>query len=295
MARRTALVGILVGAAACQPNAPTDNADNAVDEPVLNQPLVPRPQPPLDRAGLFAAVAQAASAAASGMTDGESQRTLDGRQFELRIRFGCKGPSADLGEAWLGWVRDSESGTLRVRAKPTLGADDPLVRELGGDDFEAVEGFWIPRPWLLEPACPVMAAVLPPGQTKGGETASGGQKAGPKAPNARSEEEKAADPVPNWPRIGIAHFFTETEPRTARRSMRPYEAVKTIDPKQPLGSQGFNLVLSGRLQALPDGRVIACVAKSPDNAPECVVSAQFDRVRIERPDSGEIIAEWGGG
>lgn len=292
--RKSALVAILVSAAACQRDVQTENVDNAAEEPVLNQPMVPRPQPPLNRSALFAAVAQAASAEASGTDDGEAQRMLDGRQFELRIRFGCKGPSANLREAWLGWVRDAGSGTLRVRAKPTLGADDELVRELGGDDFEAVEGFWIPRAWLLEPACPATAAVLPPGQSQGSETGSDDARPGPRTASARVEE-KAADPVPNWPRIGIAHFFTETEPRTVRRSMRPYEAVKTIDPKQPLGSQGFNLVLSGRLQALPDGRVIACVAKSPDNAPECVVSAQFDRVRIERPENGEIIAEWGGG
>ena len=114
-------------------------------------------------------------------------------------------------------------------------------------------------------------------------------------PDGNTAGEKAADPLPNWPKIGIAHFFTETDPRTGRRSMRAYEAVKSIDPKRPIGSQGFNLVLSGRLQALPDGRVIACVAKNPDNAPECVVSVQFDRVRIERPENGEIIAEWGGG
>jgi hypothetical protein len=284
---------MFVGAAACQRDAPTENVDSADGEPALNQPMVPRPQPPLDRAALFAAVAQAASAEASGTEDSEAQRTLDGRQFELRIRFGCKGPSPDLRQAWLGWVRDADSGTLRVRAKPTLEADDELVRELGGDDFEAVEGFWIPRAWLLEPACPVGAAVLPSGQKDGGETKSDDKKAGSKTSTAA--DEKPADPVPNWPRIGIAHFFTETEPRTVRRSTRPYEAVKTIDPKQPLGSQGFNLVLSGRLQALPDGRVIACVAKSPDNAPECVVSAQFDRVRIEQPENGEIIAEWGGG
>ena len=290
-----ALVGLFAGAAACQPDAPAENADGAAEEPALNQPLVPRPQPPLDRAALFAAVAQAASAEASGTEDGEAQRALDGRQFELRIRFGCRGPSADLREAWLGWVRDAEDGTLRVRAKPTLGADDALVRALGGDDFEAVEGFWIPRPWLLEPACPAIAAVLPPGQSADSQAAPERTSPAPKEASAGADVRNAADPVPNWPRIGIAQFFTDTDPRTGRRSMRPYEAVKTIHPEQPLGSQGFDLVLSGRLRALPGGKVVACVARNPDNAPECVISAQFDRVRIERPGDGEIIAEWGGG
>lgn len=279
----------VLAAAACKPSGSAENLDNSADDPVLNLPVVPRPQP-LDRAGLFAAVAQAASAEASGQDDAAAQRTLDGRQFELRIRFGCRGASQELRQEWLGWFRDLESGTLRVRAKPTLGADDPLVRELGGEDYEAVEGFWIPRPWLLDASCPAAAAVI---QAAGAEGAKQGSDSNDR--NRAANREEAADPVPNWPKIGIAHFFTETDPRTARRDMRAYEAVKTIDPKQPIGSTGFNLVLSGRLQALPDGRVIACVAKSPDNAPECVISAQFDRVRIERPDNKEIIAEWGGG
>ena len=204
------------------------------------------------------------------------------------------GPSADLRQSWLGWARDPENDTLRVRAQPTLEADDELIEELGGNEFETVEGFWIPRPWLLEPVCPARAAVLP---AKEGDAKadSDDTNAGSAAEEDGEETAKAADPIPNWPRIGIAHFFTDAEPRTLRRSRRPYEAVKTIDPKRRLGSQGFNLVLSGRLQALPDGRVIACVAKRPDNAPECVISVQFDRVRIERPENREIVAEWGGG
>ncbi len=77
--------------------------------------------------------------------------------------------------------------------------------------------------------------------------------------------------------------------------MRPYEAVKTLDAKTPIGSQGFNLVLSGRLKALADKRVIACAAKGSDSPPECVISVDFDGVRMERPGTRDVIAEWGGG
>ena len=77
--------------------------------------------------------------------------------------------------------------------------------------------------------------------------------------------------------------------------MRPYEAVKTLDADQPVGSQGFDLVLSGRLKALSDRGVILCAAKSADSPPECIVSAEFDRVRIESPASRDIVAEWGRG
>lgn len=281
---------------ACQPEPQgPGNLQNA-DEPTLNLPAVPLPQPPLDRAAIFTAVAQAASAEAAGADDAEAQRALDGRQFETRIRFGCKGPSTELREEWLGWSFDREKGTLRVRAMPTILAEEQLLKTLGGDQFEAVEGFWIPRPWLLEAVCPATAAVSSAPAERAADPASDETSAQPAAAPATAAEKKPiTEQVPKWPRIGIAQFFTDTDPRTGRRSMRPYEAVKTLGPNQPIGSQGFNLVLSGRLTALPDKRVIACVAKGADSPPECIVSVDFDRVWIERPGDQEIIAEWGGG
>ena len=203
---------------------------------------------------------------------------LDGRQFELRIRFGCRGPSTALRTQWLGWSYDEESRTLRLRAMPTLAREDPLVQDIGGSGFEAVEGFWIPRPWLLEPVCPAASIVEPvPSDIESLAVA------------------KVDEPLPRWPRIGIAQFFSETDARTGRRSMRPYEAVKTLEPDAPVGSQGFNLVLSGRLKALPNRGVIACSAKSAHSPPDCILSADFDRVWIETPGTEEIIAEWSSG
>ena len=293
---RLHLLAALTMLCACQPEPQDPGNVQTAEEPTLNLPAVPRPQPPLDRAAVFAAVAQAASAEASGSDDAEAQRTLDGRQFEIRIRFGCKGPSTELRKEWLGWSFDREKSTLRVRAMPTLSAEESLVQELGGDQFEAVEGFWIPRPWLLQPACPATAAVSSAPAEAATDAASVKTSARPAAmPAVPAESERISEPVPKGPRIGVAQFFTETDPRTGRRSMRPYEAVKTLDPKQQIGSQGFNLVLSGRLKALPDKRVIACVAKGADSPPECIVSVGFDRVWMEQPSDREIIAEWGGG
>jgi hypothetical protein len=277
----------LLCACRLEPNHP-DNGQNVVEAPAPDSPVLPR-QPPLDRAGLFAAVARAASAEASGADDGSAQRMLDGRQFELRLRFGCGGPSAQLRDDWLGWSFDSERRTLRVRAKPTLGADDALVKALGGDEFEAVEGFWIPRPWLLQPACPVAAAVRPARAQSGGE----GE---PATSNDTAGTTKiASDPLPTSPRIGVAQFFTATDPRTGRREMRAYEAVKMLDPGQPASSQGFNLVLTGRLRSLPGKGVIVCAGQGSDSPPDCIVSAVFDRVWIEEPANRDVIAEWGGG
>ena len=282
-ARAVSLLAALALLGACRQPEPQGGTNDAIEEPVPNLPAVPRPQPAIDRAAILAAVAQAASATAAGADDMAAQAALDGRQFEFRIRFGCKGPSTELRDEWLGWSHDGQSGTLRVRAMPTLSADDEFVTALGGEQFETVEGFWIPRPWLLEAACPATSAVssapaVPTADTASDETAK-----------------RVTEPVPSWSRIGIAQFFTETDPRTGRRAMRPYEAVKMLEPAQPVGSQGFNLVLSGRLKALPRRRVIACAAKDADSSPDCVVSAEFDRVWIERPGDREIIAEWGGG
>ncbi|MEO8455985.1 MAG: hypothetical protein ABI454_12580 [Sphingomicrobium sp.] len=273
IAASACVIAALALFAACRQPQQPGNVQEPSEQPAPEIPAMPRLES-LDRTAILAAVAQAASAHAAGADDLAAQRRLDGRQFEFRIRFGCRGPSNDLPEQGLGWSRDPERGTLRVRAKPTLTGDDPLVQELGGARFEAVEGFWIPRPWLLQPVCPVAAAV----QAAVDEVAE--------------EDAKVAEPIPRWPRIGIAQFYSETDPRTGRRSMRSYEAVKTMKPGQPIGSQGFDLVLSGRMKALPDKRVIACSAKGAQSPPDCIISADFDRVWIEASGSEEVIAEW---
>lgn len=256
-------------------------AENAVEAPVTELPRVARPNPPIDRAGLLAAVAQAASSAASGAALPPELRAMDGRQFEIRIRFGCRGPSNDLQQEWLGWSYDAQSRTVRVRARPTISAVEPMVARLS-DQVEAVEGFWIPRPWLLQPACPATAAI---------DAAAAKQEPEPTDDPA----DKQSEPVPAAPRIGIAQFFTSTDSRTGRRDNRAYEAVHTLAEGQAIGSQGFNLVLSGRLRALPGRGVIECVASNADSPPECVVSAEFQRAWIEQPETREVIADWGDG
>jgi hypothetical protein len=261
-------------------------AGEAEPDPVINLPAVPVPQPPLDRAGLLEAVASAASAAAAGIDDTAAQRELDGRQFSVSIRFGCAGPAKDLQAAALGWRFDAQERTLRVRAMPTLSAQDPLVSRIVGDSFEAVEGFWLPRPWLRQAVCPVASAV----------TAAAAEPAATNDPDAQPEPSaQSAESVPAAPRIGIAQFFTSTDARTRRRSDRAYQAVQQVPPDQPLASQGFDLVLEGRLRAVPGKGVVLCSAAGPDSPPECIVSAEFDRVVIRRPNGGELIAEWGTG
>lgn len=273
--------------ALCACDRQSEPAVENADGVALNLPVVPTPEPPIDRAALLAAVAEAASAAAAGVAAPESLQSLDGRQFQLRIRFGCSGPLTELGSQPLGWTFDAKTRRLRIRARPTIVGDDPLAVQIGGEQFESVEGFWIPRPWLLQPVCPASQAVLEPAAEPTAEDETASEDAG----SAPSGEE----PLPTAPRIGIAQFFKSTDPRTRRRDSRPYETDRTLAEGSAIPSQGFDLVLSGRLRAIPGKRAIECVAKSADSPPECIVSAQFQRVWIEEPASGEIYAEWGGG
>ena len=295
----------LLGACQVREGEEVNEPENA-GEATLNLPAVPLPEPPLGRAELLAAVARAASATASGIDDSEAQRSLAGARFELRIRFGCRGPAPDLSEAIFGWTFDRENRTLRVRATPTISSEDEIVRKFAGEDVEAAEGFWIPRPWLLEPVCPAAIAVQAAPSPAEAEPASTANEAD-RPPSEAAANEAAAEeqapvedaqesqsPPPAWPKVGIVQFFTDADPRTRQRGMRPYETVQTLEEGQPLSSQGFNLVLSGRLTAMPGQRVITCTARDANSPPDCIVSARIDRVHLERPDSKAILAQWGG-
>ena len=299
----TALVAATAALAACQQQEPAADA-NAAEEPALNLPSVPRPQPPLDRPSLIAAVAEAASATAAGMDMPETVQSLDGRQFEIRVRFGCRGPVTDLEDRWLGWSFDPDKRRIRLRAKPTISGKEQLIEGVGGERVEAVEGFWIPRPWLLLPVCPAGAAV----QSVPGDEAEASGEGGAAGPSQQQPEQpgrgdaaeipqldRVGEPVPAAPRVGIAQFFTRDDPRSRRRDMRPYESAYTLKEGEALSSQGYNLVLSGRLRALPGEGVSHCDSRGPDQPPECVVSAEFLRVWIEQPETRSVIAEWGGG
>lgn len=232
-------------------------AANAGEKAVV--PDIPLPQPPLDREQLLVAVMHAASDFATGTDDRQAQKGLADKKFEFRIRFGCGAPEKTSAGPF-GWSFDDAAGTLKVRATPDLTTSDPAIEAIAGDAYESAEGFWIERPWILSAACATQPAA-----------GSGTLKA-----------------------VGLAQFFAATDPRTARRSGRPYETTQKVeDGKAP--AQGFDLILTGRLVALPDGRVIACSTGTAGERPSCVVSAEFGAVSIERADTHEQLAQWGSG
>lgn len=262
-----ALACLLLGACSGEPpaqNQATTSTNEAKPEKPAELPI-PVPEPPLDREQLLLASLRAASDVAAGTDDSARQKDLADRKFEFRIRFGCDAPAAGPITEPLGWSFDEKSRALKIRATPTLSMKDSPIAAIAGTNFEAVEGFWIQRPWLLSAACPTGAQPAPVPQQ--------------------------AEPAQS---VGIAQFFTTSDPRTMRRSGRPYEATKKLDSgDQPSG--GFDLVLSGRLKSLPDGRVIACTASQSRDRPICVISVELGTVAIERTDTHEQLAQWGTG
>jgi hypothetical protein len=293
--------------AGCGGQAANDAAPESNDSNLISLPAIPVPAPPMDRAALLMAAMKAASAAATGADDREAQRTLDGNRFEVRLRFGCDGPaarenkpSAANPQTAMNWSFDPEHRTLRVRAEPDASKADPTIAALAGQTFEAVEGFWVPRPWLLQAACPV-SGPAPADQPTEGKTAKPGASDLPASEAAKeaagTTDAKAPAPAPAKPvhSIAIAQFFSPTDSRIGRRDDRPYEATRLLDEGVKPSSKGYNLVLSGRLKRLPGGRAIVCRPISADRPPQCVVSANFDRVWIERPDTRAIVAEWASG
>jgi hypothetical protein len=256
------------------------NAANAAQEQVVPKLPIPVPEPPLGREELLVAAIRSASDFAAGIDDGERQKELAGKKFEFRLRFGCGEPRGSLGE--FAWSFDQKTGTLKVRAAPTLSTRDPVVKALAGEAFEAVEGVWVRRPWLLAVACP---AVPPAPVDQPAETAT----------RQAAQEEQGEDSLPEPPKlVGIAQFFTATGPRTMRRSGRAYEATKRLDPASK-PTAGFDLILAGRLAPLPNGRVIACTRSEAIDRPACIISVEFGKVSIERADTHEQLAQWGSG
>lgn len=255
------------------------NAANNESKPALPLPIA---EPPLGREQLILAVVKAASAAALGQNDTEQQRSLEGSRFEVRLRFGCSAFKAFRPGSGSFDVRfDQEERTLRISAAPDLTLKNAKIAEFSGPEVEAVEGFWLPHPWLLTEGCP--PAALQPATDN--QATKADQRADPSADAASSP---VASPTQQ---IGIAQFFTEVDSRTSRRERRPYAVTKVLaDDEQP-SLEGYNLVLSGRLRPI-QGKVINCRSNAPDRPPDCVVSAQFDRVFIERPDNKGVLGEW---
>jgi hypothetical protein len=261
-------------------NDTTESVQNDAGEKNLaDAPALPTVSQPLSRRELLLAAAEAASDFAAGVNDTERQRELSGQPFSLALRF-CEG---DTDEALFRSSFDQESRVVRLEVRPDINASSLLVQQLREPTIEAVEGFWIRKPWLLEPACPMMAPAPPATEAPNAE--EGGE------PSTETTQEQA-DGRPQWvPLVGIAEFHDQTSDRSNRRGDRPYEVTKRLPEGARMGP--VDMVIQGRLRALTTGKVIVCGGGSPITPPSCIISVRVDAVSL-RQTGGDVLGEWGG-
>jgi hypothetical protein len=273
-------LGMLAGLAlltACRAEVaePEPSAQPSTASP---EPRLPAVEQPLGREALLLAVTQAASDYGFGRDDAARQRELDGKRFEVRLAVGCPGDT----QATRTVEFDEVNRQLRISLAPEINAQTSAITGLGLTDVEAVDGFWIYRPWLLTGGCPRTIAQ-PAGA---GPTADATGTDTPATPSPNFSQ------APEEPRIGIARFYATTDSRAGRRGERAYQLSRQLAAGEQPSSTGYELVLSGRLEKLPSGQVVACSGDVASRAPSCIVSAHIDRVTIVHPGTGTALAEW---
>lgn len=272
--RRVAVLSTVAAAlflAQCDRNAP---------EPVDAEPVAADPEPTpivsvpttLTRAALLAATSRAAAAYAAGDRM-EGEDPLVGRRFALRVPFGCNGPqptaAESAGDGLARWSWGPESQTIQLTLTPGDWLNTALISGAAGSDWEAVEGFWIPRPWLTAGDCSTV----------------------------RADPLQSGDGAPSPQTVGLAAVFTKEDSRVGRRNGRAYAFTIRPTGDTPLAAPvgGYRLVLEGRLSSFPDGRAIRCRASSPDQRPVCIAAIRLDRVAFTNADSSILLSEWRAG
>lgn len=241
-----------------------------VTSPVTAPAPKPEPEPVLSgamgRAGLVELAAAAADAAAAGRDPGPEIAQADGRRFELRLPFGCTGPAGEDATGPMRWRYDSKAQALRIFVDPIAWtAQDWWPADAAGG-VEAIEGFWIARPWTSSEACPEgsaqPAAAGPEPVTLPGQT------------------------------LALGQIFVADGGRGGRRDGKPYEAVVRVAEDRFDASAGFRLRISGRIVRAAGGGPVRCRQPGPEQRPICLVSVVMDEVAVENPASGETLATW---
>ncbi|CAN7540288.1 hypothetical protein LJR164_003810 [Phenylobacterium sp. LjRoot164] len=272
--RRWARLGAVVLPAflllACGPKetAPPP-APPKIEPPPPEAPKIIAPPPALGRADLLAAAATAASAYAAG-GPAEGADPLAGRSFTIRTPFGCT-PQAKPGPGLAGRTLRAKGRAAELSLIPADWTGSPLVAAaVEAKVWDAVEGYWIDRPWLQSDLCP-------PGAT------------------ATADVEDAEDaPAPSPQTLGLAAVFEPQGSRFGRRNGRAYSFTVRGEGDAPPATpaKGYRLVLEGRFTVFPDGRSIHCRAETADQRPLCIAASQLDRVAFEDADTGGVISEW---
>lgn len=256
-------LAMAVGAAALA-LAACDRKPAQVPEPApvapVAAPAPPQPPPVLDRTELLRVLENAASAYAAGsLPDAED---LTGRRFIVRQAFGCRGPEDPQREPGLASSSWSEPrDTIEITLKPADWTQAPVA---ASGQWEAVEGFWINRPWLRTDGCPARAG-------------------------ATTLADAPASATPQT--AGLAAVFEHGGSRVLRREGKAFRHTLRGEAPLTAPSGGYRLVLEGRFTAFPGGGAIRCHADAPDQRPVCIAAAEIDRVAFEDA-GGAVLSEW---
>jgi len=224
----------------------------------------------MTRAGLLAAMSRAATVYAAGERM-EGVDALIGRRFSIRVPFGCNGPQPTAAEAagdgLARWSWGPENRTIQLSLTPGDWLNAALIAGAAGEsEWEAVEGFWIPRPWLTSGDCS----------------------------SVRSDPLQSGDGSPSPQTVGLAAVFGADDSRVGRRDGKAYAFTirPTGDTPLTVPVGGYRVLLEGRLAGFPDGRAIRCRASNPDQRPVCIAAIRLDRVAFTNADGSVLLSEW---
>ncbi|WP_312084423.1 hypothetical protein [Brevundimonas sp.] len=235
----------------------------------------------LDRAGIIAALARAASTYAAGDAP---QEALVGRRFVVRLPFGCQG-GAETPEhpGFASWSRTTDGKDIDLRLDT---ADWLATPPVDGADLAAAwanaDGVWITRPWLSLDTCP----PPPPAHASGPLTVSDDE--------TPSEPPSLIAPFGSEQTAGLVFYAPVDGSRIGRREGQPYVHLirgEVDQPAQP-PTHGWRVLIEGRIGAFPDGRSIRCRAPTRDARPTCVAAVQVDKLAFEDGSTGRQLAEW---
>lgn len=273
---RLALTGALVaaiavgGAGFLLGRSTSERPPQEVAPPVARPVPKPAPEPVsgvLGRADLIALAAAAADGAAAGLEPGPEIAQADGRRFELRLPFGCTGPAGEDSAGPMRWRYDSKAQALRISVDPVAWtAQDWWPTEVA-NGVEAIEGFWVERPWTSSEVCP-----------------NGGDR-----PAAAGTE---AVTLPGQT-LALGQIFLADGGRGGRRDGKAYESVIRVAADRLDSAAGFRLRISGRIARAGNVGPIRCRQPAgPEQRPICLVGVVMDEVAVENPASGETLATW---
>jgi hypothetical protein len=206
--------------------------------------------------------AAAADVAAGGLPSTDQAAKPEGRRFELRLPFGCNGPDSGRSDSsGTGWRYDEDNDALRIRIEPVVWSGQDWWPGAASTDVEAIEGFWIDRPWTSNEACPATAST-------------------------------AQVTAPAEQTVALGQTFTAESARSGKRNGQPYEAVIPVPKEQLDTSKGFHILIKGRLAGASRKPIQCRSGLTADKPPVCLINVSLDEVAVQNAATGQTLATW---